>query len=188
MTVLLIFNHLNRPFWSAPRRRRLPRARCANAEALRAIFALMLCAARQALLCKPGIYSVRPCRELPCVALRVWHPMSQSLLWRSRNKQHTQLAHNQVPGLQFTCRYYSHSPLTHNQVLTHTHTHTHTHTTRTHHSKPNPRFASLPDVPPLQAALELADEYSLRPHPIWPNRSREIISSLVESGWATARQ
>jgi glutamate dehydrogenase/leucine dehydrogenase len=33
-------------------------------------------------------------------------------------------------------------------------------------------------------ALSLADELSLEPHPIWADRSRQIIAHLVESGWS----
>jgi leucine dehydrogenase len=37
---------------------------------------------------------------------------------------------------------------------------------------------------PARVALEIAEQRSFEPHPIWGHRGVQIIRSLVESGWA----
>ncbi len=43
--------------------------------------------------------------------------------------------------------------------------------------------ASEKNITPVEAAAEIAEEMSLELHPIWPNRSKQIIQSLVQSKW-----
>ena len=38
-------------------------------------------------------------------------------------------------------------------------------------------------ITPVEAATEIAEKMSLEPHPIWPNRSQQIIDSLVRTKW-----
>jgi glutamate dehydrogenase/leucine dehydrogenase len=49
------------------------------------------------------------------------------------------------------------------------------------------RRASDEKITPAEAARALADELSLRDHPIWPHRARDIMWGLVKSGWHEAR-
>lgn len=39
-------------------------------------------------------------------------------------------------------------------------------------------------ITPVEAAYEIANRKSLKPHPIWPNRGRMIIESLMAENWA----
>ncbi|XP_065058808.1 leucine dehydrogenase-like [Rhopilema esculentum] len=45
------------------------------------------------------------------------------------------------------------------------------------------RAADIKGVTPVEAATEIAETMSHELHPIWPNRSQEIIDSLVRSKW-----
>ena len=46
------------------------------------------------------------------------------------------------------------------------------------------RMARDRSIPTDEAARELADEYAEEEHPIWGHRSKDIIQSLREDGWA----
>jgi glutamate dehydrogenase/leucine dehydrogenase len=49
------------------------------------------------------------------------------------------------------------------------------------------RRAAAGKISSTEAAEELADERAQDPHPIWGSRTREIIESLWNQGWASAR-
>jgi hypothetical protein len=46
------------------------------------------------------------------------------------------------------------------------------------------RAAAERGVTPAVAANDLADAACTQPHPIFPNKPRDIIASLVSDGWA----
>ncbi len=48
------------------------------------------------------------------------------------------------------------------------------------------RHASQTGQTTAEAANALADGLARQPHPVWPERGRQIIEGLVASGWATA--
>ncbi|KAG8195061.1 hypothetical protein JTE90_029640 [Oedothorax gibbosus] len=45
------------------------------------------------------------------------------------------------------------------------------------------KMASEENITVVEASYRLAEEFMKRPHPLWPNRTRTIIQSLVEGGW-----
>ena len=45
------------------------------------------------------------------------------------------------------------------------------------------RTAEEKGMTPVEAATEIAEQMSQQLHPIWPNRSQQIIDALVSSGW-----
>ena len=45
------------------------------------------------------------------------------------------------------------------------------------------RTAKEKGITPVEAASEIAEKLSMELHPIWPNRSQEIIDSLVQTNW-----
>jgi len=48
------------------------------------------------------------------------------------------------------------------------------------------RTAEEKGMTPVEAATEIAEQMSQQLHPIWPNRSQQIIDALVSSGWQNA--
>jgi len=46
------------------------------------------------------------------------------------------------------------------------------------------RRADEEERSPARIALEIAEQRSLEPHPIWGHRGRQIIASLTRDGWA----
>eukprot|EP00794_Sanderia_malayensis_P007086 gene7086-7886_t len=45
------------------------------------------------------------------------------------------------------------------------------------------KIANEKDLTPVEAAAQIAEEMSLKQHPIWPARSQQIIQSLVDQNW-----
>ena len=43
-------------------------------------------------------------------------------------------------------------------------------------------------ITPVRAATEIAEKESLELHPIWPNRSKQIINDLVTSHWSLGKK